>query len=125
MRALYIHTHTHTYIHIYCFSRYVNAPKKLDLKEDSLATGMSEITSSNSFFAQPFMVEIIKLVAGVIFWEIQFVLSKFFLNVLPENSEKEKEGHESKITFFSPMHRTRFPSLLSSKDLHLRAVISK
>jgi len=90
VRALYIHTHTHTYIHINCFSRYIHAPKKIDLKGDSLATGMSEITSSDSFFAQPFMVEIIKLVAGVIFWEIQFVLSKFFLNVLPENSEKEK-----------------------------------
>ena len=56
-----------------------------------MATDLSdEITSSNSFFSQPFMVEIIKLLAGVIFWEIQFVLSKFFLNVLPDNSEKEK-----------------------------------
>ena len=58
---------------------------------ESMATDLSdEITSSNSFFSQPFMVEIIKLLAGVIFWEIQFVLSKFFLNVLPDNSEKEK-----------------------------------
>jgi hypothetical protein len=56
---------------------------------ESMATDVNEI-SSNSFFSQPFMVEIIKLAAGVIFWETQFVLSKFFLNVLPENSEKEK-----------------------------------
>jgi hypothetical protein len=32
---------------------------------------------------------------------------------LPE--EKEKEGHASKITFFSQMHRTRLPSLLPQK----------
>jgi hypothetical protein len=45
----------------------------------------------------------------------------------PRNDEeKEKEGHESKITFFfTDAPNSRFPSLPSSKDLHLRAVISK
>jgi hypothetical protein len=46
--------------------------------------------NSSSLEENPFMIETIKLIAGVIFWGIQHYLSVFFLKVLPENSEKEK-----------------------------------
>ena len=47
-------------------------------------------TSAETTLNQPFAVEFIKLFAGALFWEVQFVLSKFFLAVLPEGSDKER-----------------------------------